>query len=170
MHKLAGLLGGRVAEQMLLDITSTGAINDLERTTKTAYAMVAYYGMSEKVGNISFYDATGQRDAFTKPFSERTAELIDEEVRRIVDEAIELTRQIISQERENIERLADMLLEKETIFAEDVESILGKSAQDKEKEANAPVADESGEEATVTEVDGITYIVEPTKDNTSENQ
>ncbi|MBO7307100.1 MAG: ATP-dependent zinc metalloprotease FtsH [Alistipes sp.] len=170
MHKLAGLLGGRVAEQMLLDITSTGAINDLERTTKTAYAMVAYYGMSEKVGNISFYDATGQRDAFTKPFSERTAELIDEEVRRIVDEAVALTREIILSEKENIERLADMLLEKETIFAEDVESILGKSAQDKEKEANAPVADESGEEATVTEVDGITYIVEPTKDNTSENQ
>lgn len=169
MHKLAGLLGGRIAEQILLDITSTGAINDLERTTKTAYAMVAYYGMSEKVGNISFYDATGQRDTFTKPFSERTAELIDVEVRRIVDEAVALTREIIERERENIERLADLLLDKETIFAEDVETILGKSAQDIEKEANAANVKRE-DEATTTEVDGITYIVEPSKEGASENQ
>lgn len=168
MHKLAGLLGGRIAEQILLDITSTGAINDLERTTKTAYAMVAYYGMSKKVGNISFYDATGQRDTFTKPFSERTAELIDVEVRRIVDEAVALTREIIERERENIEHLADLLLDKETIFAEDVETILGKSAQDIEKEANA--ANVKGEdEATITEVEGIRYIVEPSKEEASEN-
>ena len=160
MHKLAGLLGGRIAEQLLLDITSTGAINDLERTTKTAYAMVAYYGMSEKVGNISFYDATGQRDAFTKPFSERTAELIDEEVRRIVDEAVELTRSIIEQERENIERLADLLLDKETIFAEDVEQILGKSAQEIAKTEAEPKAE--GETITTDEGE-ITYVIEPAK-------
>ncbi len=134
MHKMAGMLGGRIAEQMLMDVTSTGAINDLERTTKMAYAMVAYYGMSPAVGNISFYDATGQRDMFTKPFSERTAELIDAEVRRLVDEAVELTRRIIDEERANIERLADMLISKETIFAEDVESVLGKSEQQKERE------------------------------------
>ena len=156
MHKLAGLLGGRIAEQLLLDITSTGAINDLERTTKTAYAMVAYYGMSEKVGNISFYDATGQRDTFTKPFSERTAELIDAEVRRIVDEAVALTREIILSEKENIERLADLLLEKETIFAEDVEQILGKSAQEVAK------AEANGETITTDEGE-ITYIIEPSK-------
>ena len=160
MHKLAGLLGGRIAEQLLLDITSTGAINDLERTTKTAYAMVAYYGMSEKVGNISFYDATGQRDAFTKPFSEHTAELIDEEVRRIVDEAVELTRSIIEQERENIERLADLLLDKETIFAEDVEQILGKSAQEVAKAE----AEAKAEGETITTDEGeITYVIEPAK-------
>ena len=156
MHKLAGLLGGRIAEQLLLDITSTGAINDLERTTKTAYAMVAYYGMSEKVGNISFYDATGQRDTFTKPFSEHTAELIDAEVRRIVDEAVALTREIILSEKENIERLADLLLEKETIFAEDVEQILGKSAQEVAK------AEANGETITTDEGE-ITYIIEPSK-------
>ena len=167
MHKLAGLLGGRIAEQMLLDITSTGAINDLERTTKTAYAMVAYYGMSPKVGNISFYDATGQRDMFTKPFSEQTAILIDEEVRRIVDEAVELTRKIILEEREKIERLADLLLDKETIFSEDVEKILGKSAQQIEKEKQEPTNKE--EESKVREAEvveseeaSITYIVEPT--------
>ena len=164
MHKLAGLLGGRIAEQQLLDITSTGAINDLERTTKTAYAMVAYYGMSEKVGNISFYDATGQRDTFTKPFSERTAELIDEEVRRIVDEAVELTRSIIESERENIERLADLLLEKETIFAEDVEQILGKSAQDI---AKAEI-EHSAEAENIEDSAEIKYIIEPSQEESNE--
>ena len=135
MDKMAGMLGGRIAEQQLMNITSTGALNDLERTSKLAYAMVAYYGMSPKVGNVSFYDAQGQRDMFTKPFSERTAELIDEEVRRLVDEAVATTRDIIERERENIERLADMLIDKETIFSEDIETVLGKSAQQLEKEA-----------------------------------
>ena len=133
MHKLAGLVAGRVAEQTLLDVTSTGALNDLERTSKTAYAMVAYYGMSPKVGNVSWFDATGQRDMFTKPFSEHTAELIDDEVRRIVDEAVALARQIVEQERERIEALADLLLAKETIFTEDIESVLGVSAQQRAK-------------------------------------
>ena len=135
MHKLAGLVAGRVAEQELLDITSTGALNDLERTSKTAYAMVAYYGMSEKVGNVSFFDASGNRDMFTKPFSERTAEVIDEEVRRIVDEAVALAREIITTERKRIEALADVLLEKETIFTDDIEAIMGESAQQLAKKA-----------------------------------
>jgi cell division protease FtsH len=170
MHKLAGLLGGRIAEQMLLDVTSTGAINDLERTTKTAYAMVAYYGMSPKVGNISFYDATGQRDMFTKPFSEQTAVTIDEEVRRIVEEAVALTREIIEAERENIERLADLLLEKETIFSEDVESILGKSAQQIEKELTEAEPKSENEPKTegetITADEGeITYVIEPSTTN-----
>ena len=135
MHKMAGLLGGRIAEQELMGVTSTGAISDLERTSKTAYAMVAYYGMSPKVGNISYYDATGSRDTFTKPFSEQTAQMIDDEVRRIVEEVVAMTRDIIRAERENIERIADVLLEKETIFAEDIEAVLGKSAQQLAKEA-----------------------------------
>ena len=145
-HKLAGLVAGRVAEQMLMGVTSTGALNDLERTTKTAYAMVAYYGMSEKVGNVSFYDATGQRDAFTKPFSEHTAEVIDAEVRRVVDEAVALAQEIVAAERENIERMADMLLEKETIFAEDIAAILGRAAQQPNEESAEPVVEESVEE------------------------
>ena len=137
MHKMAGLLGGRIAEQELMGVTSTGAISDLERTSKTAYAMVAYYGMSPKVGNISYYDATGSRDTFTKPFSEQTAQMIDEEVRRIVDEVVAMTRDIIRAERQNIERIADVLLEKETIFSEDIEAVLGKSAQQLAKAAQA---------------------------------
>lgn len=145
-HKLAGLVAGRVAEQMLMGVTSTGALNDLERTTKTAYAMVAYYGMSEKVGNVSFYDATGQRDAFTKPFSEHTAEVIDAEVRRVVDEAVALAQEIVAAERENIERMADMLLEKETIFAEDIATILGRAAQQPNEESAETVVEESVED------------------------
>ena len=175
MHKMAGLLGGRIAEQMLLDITSTGAINDLERTSKMAYAMVAYYGMSPAIGNISFYDATGQRDMFTKPFSEKTAELIDSEVRRFVDEAVALTRQIIEQERENIERLADILIAKETIFSEDIETILGKSAQQIEKErieAEAPAKVEENK-ATTEEQSGsedVEVKYEITSDEESKNR
>ena len=176
MHKMAGMLGGRIAEQQLMGITSTGALNDLERTSQMAYAMVAYYGMSPKVGNISFYDSSGQRDMFTKPFSERTAELIDDEVRRLVDESVATTRRIIEEERENIERLADLLIEKETIFTEDIEAILGRSAQqierDKREEAEkakeAEKSEDSGREPSAEPT--ITYIVEPSvEEPTKEN-
>ena len=143
MHKLAGLVAGRVAEQELMDVISTGALNDLERTSKTAYAMVTYYGMSPKVGNVSWFDASGQRDMFTKPFSERTAEVIDDEVRRVVDEAVAMARKIVVEDRERIEALADLLLSKETIFTEDIESVLGVSAQQKAKEAQTTVATEA---------------------------
>ena len=166
MHKMAGLLGGRIAEQQLMGITSTGAINDLERTSKTAYAMVAYYGMSPKVGNISFYDATGQRDTFTKPFSERTAELIDEEVRRIVEEAVTLTRDIIEQERANIERLADILIEKETIFTEDIEAVLGISAQQLAKQ-EAEAAKRAAE-AEVKSVEAVETVEEDVEEDVEE--
>ena len=179
MHKMAGLLGGRIAEQELLGVTSTGAISDLERTSKTAYAMVAYYGMSPKVGNISYYDATGSRDMFTKPFSEQTAQIIDEEVRRIVDEVVAMTREIINAERENIERIADILLEKETIFSEDIEAVLGKSAQQivkQETEAMAGVApaetaaEGANEGATVTSADGtdIKYVIDPKSEDSAD--
>jgi cell division protease FtsH len=162
MHKMAGLLGGRIAEQELMGVTSTGAISDLERTSKTAYAMVAYYGMSPKVGNISYYDATGQRDMFTKPFSEQTAQLIDEEVRRIVDEVVVMTREIINAERENIERIADVLLEKETIFSEDIEAVLGKSAQQ--------IAKEDIEAAEVVDTNTeVKYVIEPTSEDKTDN-
>lgn len=175
MHKMAGLLGGRIAEQELMGVTSTGAISDLERTSKTAYAMVAYYGMSPKVGNISYYDATGSRDTFTKPFSEQTAQMIDEEVRRIVDEVVAMTRDIIRAERENIERIADVLLEKETIFAEDIEAVLGKSAQqlakealEAAKEAQAENNAEESHEATAEENTEIKYVIEPTAEEKAE--
>ena len=135
--------------------------------------MVAYYGMSPEVGNISFFDGTGQRDMFTKPFSEKTAELIDTEVRRLVDEAVELTRSIILEERANIERLADLLIEKETIFSEDVEAILGKSEQQKAKELLEAEAElkhtevESAEEVEENESDVEVEVVVGDGDETT---
>ena len=167
VHKMAGLVAGRVAEQQLLGITSTGALNDLERTSKMAYSMVAYYGMSPKVGNVSFFDAQGQRDMFTKPFSERTAELIDEEVRRLVDEAVAMAREIVEKERENIERIADILIQKETIFSEDIEAVLGKSAQQIEKEVlEAKTKVDATDDGKAD--GGVTYVIEPSADTTNE--
>lgn len=120
-----GLLGGRIAEEVNYGTLGAGALSDLERATKTAYAMVAYYGMSKKIGPISYYDSTGTRDTFTKPFSEQTARDIDCEVRRMLEDAYACARKIIEQKNDRINAMADLLLEKETIYAEDIERILG---------------------------------------------
>ena len=134
-QRMSGMVAGRVAEQTFLGTIGTGALNDLERTSNMAYAMVAYYGMSEKIGNVSYYDSTGQRDAFTKPFSEQTAREIDEEVRRLIDEATNEARTLIETNREKVEQLAKLLVERETVFAEDIEKIFGRSAHDERKAA-----------------------------------
>ncbi|MBQ0081532.1 MAG: ATP-dependent zinc metalloprotease FtsH [Alistipes sp.] len=127
MDELASLLAGRVSEMTFFQKLSTGALNDLERATKMAYAMVVYYGMSDKVGTISYYDSTGQSDmAFTKPYSDETSKEIDAEVRRILDEAYAIAKRIIDENLDKIKSLAERLLEKEVIFTEDVEEILGK--------------------------------------------
>ena len=128
-QQLAGMLGGRIAEEVNYGTLGAGALSDLERSTKMTYAMVAFYGMSKKIGPISYYDSTGTRDTFTKPFSEETARSIDDEVRRILDEAYTCAREIIEQNNDKINAMADLLLEKETIYAEDIEPILGPSAQ-----------------------------------------
>ncbi len=150
--KLAGLLGGRIAEEVNYGTLGAGALSDLERATKLTYAMVAYYGMSKKIGPISFYDATGTRDTFTKPYSEQTAIAIDNEVRRILEEAYNRARQIIEQHNVEINRMADLLLEKETIFAEDIEPILGRSAQAEENEKNV----NENESTTEPKSEGVT--------------
>ncbi|MBQ1939080.1 MAG: peptidase M41, partial [Alistipes sp.] len=104
-----------------------GALNDLERVTKQAYAMVAYYGMSDEVGNLSFYDSTGQSDmAFTKPYSDETARKIDAEARELIDKAYQLAEQTLKNHSEGLRQVAELLLEREVIFTEDVERILGK--------------------------------------------
>ncbi len=127
MDELAATLGGRVSEELTFGRISTGALNDLERVTKQAYAMVAYYGMSPELGNMSWYDSTGQSDmALTKPYSEKTAEEIDAEARRVIDEAREMARQVLVEHREGLKELAEMLLEREVVFTEDVERIFGK--------------------------------------------
>lgn len=148
-QRMSGMVAGRVAEQTFLGTIGTGALNDLERTSNMAYAMVAYYGMSEKIGNVSYYDSTGQRDAFTKPFSEQTAREIDEEVRRLIDEATDEARTLIETNREKVEQLAKLLVERETVFAEDIEKIFGRSAHDERKEAEIVEATPSAEPAAV---------------------
>ncbi|MBQ2423534.1 MAG: ATP-dependent zinc metalloprotease FtsH [Alistipes sp.] len=126
MDEIASTLAGRVAEQIFFGHLSTGALNDLERVTKQVYAMVAYYGMSEKIGNISYYDSTGQSDmAFTKPYSERTAQQIDDEVKAIIAEAYAMAERTIIENREGLTTLAELLLEREVVFTEDVERIFG---------------------------------------------
>jgi cell division protease FtsH len=146
--KLAGLLGGRIAEEVNYGTLGAGALSDLERATKMTYAMVAFYGMSKKVGPISYYDAAGTRDTFTKPYSEQTAIEIDNEVRRILEEAYNRARQIIEANNDKINQMADLLLDKETIYAEDIEPILGKSAQTLDKDTE--------EEVTTNPTDGVT--------------
>lgn len=135
MDELAATLGGRVSEQIFFGHLSTGALNDLERVTKQAYAMVAYYGMSEKVGTLSYYDSTGQSDmAFTKPYSEQTARDIDDEVRAIIDKAYAMAEKVLTEHRDGMVRLAELLLEREVVFTEDVENIFGKRKKDVERE------------------------------------
>lgn len=127
LDEMCATLGGRAAEEVFLHQSSTGAINDLERVTKRAYAMVAYFGMSEKLPNVSYYDSSGNSDyGFTKPYSEKTAELIDSEAKLLVAEQYERAKQILTDNAEGHARLSALLLEKEVIFSEDLEEIFGK--------------------------------------------
>ena len=126
MQEAASLLAGRIAEEKFFGHLSTGALNDLERVTKMCYAMVAYYGMSDEVGSMSYYDSTGQSDmAFTKPYSERTAQQIDDEVRALIAKARKMAEDVIDEHREGLIELAELLLEREVVFTEDVEKIFG---------------------------------------------
>lgn len=127
LDEMCSTLGGRAAEEVFLHQMSTGAINDLERVTKRAYAMVAYFGMSEQLANMSYYDSSGNSDyGFTKPYSEKTAELIDSEAKNIVAVAYERAKKILNDNAAGHNALAELLIEKEVIFAEDLEKIFGK--------------------------------------------
>jgi cell division protease FtsH len=126
LDEMCATLGGRAAEELFLKEISTGASNDLERVTKQAYAMVVFFGMSEKLPNLNYYDSTGQDWGFTKPYSEETAKLIDEEVQTIVNAQYKRAKSILSENAEKHNLLAARLLETEVIFSEDVEEIFGK--------------------------------------------
>ena len=129
MAELCVLMGGRVAEEIHTGVPCSGALNDLERLTRLAYAMVSYYGMNERIGNISFYDSTGARGFdLTKPYSENTATAIDEEVKKLVDEVHERTLKLIKEHADGFEQLARELIDKEVVLAEDIERILGPKA------------------------------------------
>lgn len=125
--EITATLGGRAAEQVIFNEISTGALNDLEKATKQAYAMVVYYGLSKKLGNISYFDSTGQQEySFNKPFSEKTNEVIDAEIKKILEEAYQRAVKILTENKEGLKQLAAKLLENEVIFGEDLEHVFGK--------------------------------------------
>ncbi len=144
MDEICATLGGRAAEEVVFGRISTGALSDLERITKQAYAMVTYYGLNPKIGNISYYDTSGQEFMMTKPYSEKTAETIDEEVKKMIDLAYEQTKQILRDNRDKLDQLAAKLIEKEVIFKEDLEHIFGKRQWDKDLAAELG-ANENGD-------------------------
>ena len=131
--EICATLGGRAAEQVVFGNISTGALSDLERVTKQAQAMVTIYGLNEKVGNISYYDSSGQSEySFGKPYSEQTAKVIDEEISNIIETQYQRAIQILNDNRDKLDALAQKLLDKEDIFREDLELIFGKRAWDPE--------------------------------------
>jgi AFG3 family protein len=127
LDEMCSALGGRAAEDLIFKRISTGALNDLEKVTRQAYAMVTYFGMSAKLGNISFFDSSGQNEySFQKPYSEKTAEVIDQEVSLIVEQQYERAKKILTENKDKHAHLAELLLDKEVIFGEDLEKIFGK--------------------------------------------
>jgi cell division protease FtsH len=127
LDEMCATLGGRASEEITFAKISTGALNDLERVTKQSYAMISYFGMSEKIGNRSYYDSSGQQEyAFNKPYSEKTAEAIDEEVKSLIDVQYKRAKDILRKNKKGLQALAEILLEKEVIFSDDLEKIFGK--------------------------------------------
>jgi len=142
LDEVCATLGGRAAEELVFNKISSGAQNDLEKVTKTTYSMVCYFGMSEKVGNVSYYDSTGQSDySFSKPYSEKTAELIDSEIKELIDTAFIRAKDILRKHADGHKQLAELLLEREVIFTEDLEKIFGVRPWGKKKEEEAPEAE-----------------------------
>ncbi|MBR5651723.1 MAG: AAA family ATPase, partial [Bacteroidales bacterium] len=125
--EITTLLAGRASEEINVGTISTGALNDLERATKMAYAMVTYYGLDKEIGNMSYFDSTGQTEySFTKPYSEKTAEVIDQQVSKLISEAYQRAKGIITDNREKVLKLGDLLLANEVVFSDDLETIFGK--------------------------------------------
>ncbi len=170
MDEMAYALGGRASEELIFGRISTGALNDLEKITKQAYAMVSFFGMSDKVGNISFYDSSGQSDfGFTKPYSEKTAELIDQEVNQIIAESYLRAKEVLKNNMKGLTELAELLLEKEVIFSEDLERIFGKRKADllkdqKEAEAKSAAAIKDGQVQSAVKINNVDNIKEVKKE------
>jgi len=157
-------LGGRASEEIFFGKISTGAQNDLQQITRTAYAMVTVYGMNDKVGNISYYDPM-QENAFTKPYSEDTAKLIDGEVRLLIDDAYDRTKQLLTDKKEQVEKLANALLEREVLFQSDVEALIGKRPFEEKK----PLVDAVAAEQPVAEAPtDATSSTEASADDTAQ--
>ena len=123
---MCATLGGRAAEEIIFEKVSTGALNDLEKVSKQAKAMVLIYGFNKKIGNVTYYDSSGQETYFNKPYSENTAKTIDEEIKKIIEEEYLRAKKILKKYKKRLMELADLLLQKEVIFKEDLEKVLGK--------------------------------------------
>ena len=164
LDEMCAILAGRASEEIMFEHISTGALNDLERVSKMAFSMVSYFGMNKKLGNISYYDSTGQGEyAFTKPYSEKTAELIDSEVSEMIAEQYKRAKQILADHKDGLSVLAEKLLEKEVIFSEDLETIFGKSK-------NLKVEDEKLKEEKLLEVEKTEIVAsEPIIENSEIN-
>jgi cell division protease FtsH len=159
--EMTSLMAGRASEEIVYGRISTGALNDIERATKMAQALVTYYGMSPEVGNISFYDSTGQSEyAFAKPFSEKTAEAIDREVRRIVEEAYGKAKELLLSHREQLDQLAAQLYEKEVLFREDLERIYGPRPWETPETPEIPETSETPETPETPDASGKTETPE----------
>ncbi len=173
LDELCATLGGRAAEELFIGKISTGASNDLEKITKQAYAMVVYFGMSEKLPNLNYYDSTGQDWGFTKPYSEETSQMIDSEVRRIIDEQYERAKRILREHQDGHHQLAQVLLDREVIYPEDVEHIFGKrpwvSRSEEILNLNAAKAARNQDGATVTKEAPTISAPKDEKDQSEEN-
>lgn len=151
--ELTSTLAGRASEELFFGRISTGALNDLEKVTKQAYAIIAYFGLNKRIGNVSYYDSSGQSEYnFVKPFSEKTAQAIDEEVSALVEKAYQRAHQVLIDNKEKVEQLAALLLEKEVIFREDLEKIFG--ARPYEDSTHVQLLDESQKNDVKVEVNG----------------
>lgn len=174
VDEMCSLIGGRVAEEIVNGQPSTGALNDLERLTRMAYSMVCYYGMSERVGTVSFYDSTGSRGfELTRPYSEKTAEIMDEEVNRLVKEIHDRTLAILTEHRAEFLEVAALLLDKEVIFADDLERILGPRVGDgdsinRQDEKTAKAQEDAEKSATEVPEDGNDGAADGTEDEHEE--
>ena len=152
LDEMCATLGGRAAEQVVYNNISTGALSDLEKVTKRAQAMVTIYGLNDKIGNISYYDSSGQSEYnFGKPYSEHTAKTIDEEISKLIENQYQRAIRILSENKEKLEALADKLIEKEVIFKEDLEEIFGKRAWEPEEKESRPIENEPEETIEDTE-------------------
>ena len=176
LDEICSLMAGRVAEEMFLGFLDTGALNDLERATKIAYAMVTFYGMSDRLPNISYYDSSGESYGFTKPYSEARAQDIDSEVQAIIDSQYQRAREILEQHTEGHHALANLLLEREVIFTEDAERIFGKRQwtsrteeilrANEEEKAGRDKGDDAGE---IPADDSLTDTADTQNDQAGEN-
>jgi cell division protease FtsH len=163
MDSMCMTLGGRIAEDIFFGKISTGAQNDLERITKLAYSMITIYGMNDKVGHVSFHDPQGEY-GYQRPYSEKTAELIDQEVRALIQKAYDITKALLTEKKVELEKVAKALLEKEILFKSDLETLIGRRPHDPIEEPAALVTVESENPSSENPMDS------PLIDQTDESQ